>query len=175
MCLLVVAAAAAVWLLIGPHHGVSQAISPPDPWTNAVRRVPLLLRAPKPALFRTQHAWCHVCALRDDMPRIAEPPRRVTPCPAEDGEGRGTTAAEAGLADPSVHTTRTGQEMWARVRSTAFRHKLQTAAMFLQNDDENEKAAKAAIREVMARVRVPYDTLAAPQKCVGSGGGGGGG
>jgi hypothetical protein len=73
--------------------------------------------------------------------------------------------AEAGLADPSAHTTRTGQEMWARVRSTAFRHKLQTAAMFLQNDDENEKAAKAAIREVMARVRtVPrdVDTLAAP-------------
>jgi hypothetical protein len=78
VCLLVVAAAA-VWLLIGPHHGVSQAISPPDPWTNAVRRVPLLLRAPKPACLRTQHACCHVCAPRDGMPWIAEPPRCVTP------------------------------------------------------------------------------------------------
>jgi hypothetical protein len=99
----------------------------------------------------------------------------VTLCPTEGGDGHGPAVAEAGLADPSAHTTRTGQEMWARVRSTAFRHKLQTAAMFLQNDDENEKAAKAAIREVMARVRVPrdVDTLAAPQKCMGPWGGGG--
>ena len=49
---------------------------------------------------------------------------------------------------------RSGRQMWARVKSTCFRQKLMTASIFLQNDDENERAAKAAIRDVMVGVRL---------------------
>eukprot|EP01049_Picozoa_sp_SAG25_P002686 SAG25_NODE_145_length_13941_cov_48.705967_8_plen_279_part_00 len=58
-------------------------------------------------------------------------------------------AAVEGMTDAK----RDGRALWARVKSTAFRFKLRSAAMFL-NDDENETKAKAAIRETLAAARL---------------------
>jgi hypothetical protein len=47
-----------------------------------------------------------------------------------------------------------GRSMWKTLRGSAFRNKLAVAALFVQNDDENEKAAKQAIKETLHDVRV---------------------
>jgi len=43
---------------------------------------------------------------------------------------------------------------WAVMKSSRFRNKLSTLSVFVHNDDDNEKAAKAAIKEVLRKVRV---------------------
>lgn len=45
------------------------------------------------------------------------------------------------------------RSMWNTLRSTAFRNKLAITALFVQNDDENEKAAKQAIKETLRGVK----------------------
>ena len=47
-----------------------------------------------------------------------------------------------------------GRSMWKTLRGSAFRNKLAVAALFVQNDDENEKAAKQAIKETLHDVRM---------------------
>jgi hypothetical protein len=46
------------------------------------------------------------------------------------------------------------RNLWQMVRSSGFKNKLAVAAMFTQNDDENEKAVKKAIKEVLPSIRM---------------------
>ena len=43
--------------------------------------------------------------------------------------------------------------MWKTLRTSSFRNKLAVTAMFVQNDDENEKNAKQAIKQTLRDVR----------------------
>lgn len=44
---------------------------------------------------------------------------------------------------------RTGLQLWKRVKSTSFRLRLATAAMFMPNDEDNSKGAMEAIESVL--------------------------
>ena len=57
-----------------------------------------------------------------------------------------------------------GRQLWANVRKSSFRTKLAVAALFVQNDDENEKAAKRAIKDTLRVVRQQETSITATLK-----------
>ena len=51
------------------------------------------------------------------------------------------------------------RNMWNTLRSPAFRNKLAITALFIQNDDDNEKAAKRSIKRALKDVRQEEDAI----------------
>lgn len=62
----------------------------------------------------------------------------------------GETAESCSALKPEQGKTR---NMWKTLRTSSFRNKLAVTAMFVQNDDENEKNAKQAIKQTLRDVR----------------------
>lgn len=60
------------------------------------------------------------------------------------------TAESCSALKPDQGRTR---DMWKQLRTSSFRNKLAVTAMFVQNDDENEKHAKQAIKQTLHDVR----------------------
>ena len=96
-------------------------------------------------------------AVPDPSPQTSDgsPPTRQRRRSAVELEIRNSLAAEqasesSSALKPDQSKTRS---MWQKLRTTSWRNKLAVTAMFVQNDDENEIAAKQAIKQTLHDVR----------------------
>ena len=114
--------------------------------------------SPTPTMARRRHRTVSMPARRRS---VVEVDVRYSLSPtAETGESFNTTESPSALAADQNR----GRQLWGKVRKSSFRTKLAVAALFVQNDDENEKAAKRAVKDTLRVVRQQENSITATLK-----------